>query len=91
MRPVGNATPQARLRKLLENELFDRVRKEYPDALLKVEVVEGNVTATNLGLNEKDYAKVNSVSTVFHCAATVRFEDDPKNILSVNLLGVHNL
>ncbi|XP_035211619.1 fatty acyl-CoA reductase 1-like isoform X2 [Stegodyphus dumicola] len=91
MRPVGNATPQARLRKLLENELFDRVRREFPDALLKVEMVDGNIIETNLGLSGKDYANVTSVSTVFHCAATVRFEDDPRNILNVNLLGVHNL
>ncbi|CAL1295661.1 unnamed protein product [Larinioides sclopetarius] len=76
-------------KRLLENSVFDRLKKECPSMFCKLHFVAGNVTVSNLGLNSDDLAKVlEDVSFVFHCAASVRFEDKPRTTMVINVVGV---
>ncbi|GFU39350.1 putative fatty acyl-CoA reductase CG5065 [Nephila pilipes] len=76
---------------LLESSVFDRLKTEFPEALTKVKFVAGDVTTENLGLVE-NFQKIRSeVSFVFHCAATVRFEEPPRTLLKINVSGVYHV
>ncbi|GIY35667.1 hypothetical protein CEXT_260691 [Caerostris extrusa] len=75
--------------KLLESSVFDRLKEQSPSSLDKICFVAGDVTLQDLGLKQEDLEKIISeVSFVFHCAASVRFEDKPRTILMINVVGV---
>ncbi|GIY56139.1 putative fatty acyl-CoA reductase CG5065 [Caerostris darwini] len=75
--------------KLLESSVFDRLKEQSPSSLDKICFVAGDVTLQDLGLKQEDLEKiVNEASFVFHCAASVRFEDKPRTILMINVVGV---
>jgi len=42
----------------------------------KLVVINGNITEPNLGIDDEDLSTlINEVSVVFHCAATVKFDE----------------
>lgn len=54
----------------------------------KVVALEGDVTCPNFALSDQDTKVLEEeVSVVFHCAATVRFNDPLKYALKVNVKG----
>ncbi|XP_042149474.1 putative fatty acyl-CoA reductase CG5065 [Ixodes scapularis] len=92
IRPKKNASPTGRLEVLLKSECFKRLHKEYPESLNKVVGVEGNLTDEKLGLKSSDYKSLASeVSVVFHCAATVRFNDTLRNAVKINMEGTKSV
>ncbi|XP_042149455.1 putative fatty acyl-CoA reductase CG5065 [Ixodes scapularis] len=71
---------------------FKRLHEEYPESLNKVVGVEGNLTDEKLGLKSSDYKSLASeVSVVFHCAATVRFNDTLRNAVKINMDGTKSV
>ncbi|KAF8790736.1 putative fatty acyl-CoA reductase CG5065 [Argiope bruennichi] len=76
-------------KRLLESNVFDRLKKESPTSFCKLHFVAGDVTVCNLGLKNQDLIRVTEdVSFVFHCAASVRFEDKPRTTMMINVVGV---
>ncbi|XP_037505642.2 putative fatty acyl-CoA reductase CG5065 [Rhipicephalus sanguineus] len=68
--------PQARLEKMFNSEMFERLKREQPEALKKVTALEGDLTEPNLGLSVSDQAVLtDDVSVVFHSGATVKFDE----------------
>lgn len=68
------------------------MQKEKRDILNKVVVVAGDVTEKDLGLNEKDLARVkNEVTVVFHSAATVRFNERLQDAVRLNTEATQNV
>jgi fatty acyl-CoA reductase len=82
-----------------------RVREIDPALLEKVEVVNGDITEDNLGIDEQaeryaanlentNFKRINlsvlteSVNVVFHCAATVRFDEDLTKSVAMNVSAV---
>lgn len=89
IRPKKGVATQQRLGVLLGTKIFDRIREEKKEALNKVEAVDGDITEQRLGLSEDDERLlVNSVNIVFHCAATVRFDEDLTKSIGMNVSGV---
>ncbi|GMR60428.1 hypothetical protein PMAYCL1PPCAC_30623, partial [Pristionchus mayeri] len=74
----------------IENSvLFNRIRRECPDRLMKVVPFEGDVSLPNLGISQEDLKRLlEETSMVFHCAATVRFDEPLKRAVEVNVNGV---
>lgn len=75
---------------------------EYPadkdgilyDLFLKnVEIVEGDITSENLGLEKNEYIKLcHDVDEIIHCAAQTHFEDQrAKDLMFVNVMGTENM
>ncbi|XP_049522438.1 fatty acyl-CoA reductase 1 [Dermacentor silvarum] len=76
VRSKRGENPQARLEKLFDSQMFERLKQEQPDAFEKVTALEGDLSEPNLGLSVLDQAAlVNSVSVVFHSGATVKFDE----------------
>merc|ERR1711990_398204 len=89
IRPKKGVLTQQRLAVLLGTKIFDRVRKEKEEALSRVVAVSGDITEDRLGLSEEEEnVLAETVNIVFHCAATVRFDEDLTKSIGMNVSGV---
>jgi len=89
IRPKKGVQSKQRLEDLLAGRIFDRIRKENPLALKKVEVIDGDITEDKLGIvEEQELSLMSSVNVIFHSAATVRFDEDLSKSLAMNVAGV---
>ncbi|KAK7862555.1 hypothetical protein R5R35_000005 [Gryllus longicercus] len=92
LRPRKGLSVQERLHKLLDVPLFDRVRAQRPEALGRLQAVEGDSAQPGLALAEAD-ARVlaERVSVVFHLAASVRFDDPLITAVRINACATRDL
>jgi len=92
IRPKKNVQSKERLETLLSSSVFDRVRATNPALLKKVEAVEGDITEDNLGIDEQtERILTGSVNVVFHCAATVRFDEELTKSVAMNVGAVASI
>lgn len=88
MRPKRGLSIDQRLKELLKNPVFNKIREKNPDVFQKVKVIQGDVSLPNLSLTERDRIFLNeTIDVVFHSAATVKFNEDLKNAVILNTLG----
>ncbi|XP_071441590.1 fatty acyl-CoA reductase 1-like [Hetaerina americana] len=82
--------PQERVKKLIQQSVFNRLRDEGREGWQeKMVAVPGDVTSDGiLGLSEENRCTLaNEVSIFFHCAATVRFDDSLVDAVKMNVRG----
>lgn len=92
VRPKKGKTVKDRIDAMLELKVFDTLRRDHPAVLDKVTAVHGNITEPGLGLSERDQQLiVDSVSVVFHLAATVKFDGPLRESLQMNVVGVQEM
>ncbi|RNA02455.1 fatty acyl-CoA reductase -like protein, partial [Brachionus plicatilis] len=89
VRAKRGKTPSERLHELFDAPcLFDKVNELHPDYKSKIIAIEGDLTADNLGLSEKDRKILQeNVNIIFHSAATVRFDEPLKVAVNINVIG----
>lgn len=75
IRPKGGRSSSDRLELFSKDPVFDRLRKETPQALQKMEGVSGDVREIGLGVNDADFERIRKCSVFVHSAATVRFDE----------------
>ena len=73
LRSKRNKTIEERLKVLLEDAVFKRVRTEQPDCLAKIVAIEGDCCKLQLGISSENLQKLKSVNIVYHSAASVRY------------------
>jgi len=63
--------------------------KECPDYReTTIEMIAGDCGLPDLGINKEDQTKlIENVNVVFHCAATVRFDENLKIATAINIRG----
>ena len=89
IRPKKGNSSQDRLQALMEDAVFDRLKMENKEFLHKVETVSGDITEESLGLSrEENSLLLDSVNIVFHCAATVKFDEELSLSVGMNVAGV---
>ncbi|GLH09065.1 Putative fatty acyl-CoA reductase CG5065 [Gryllus bimaculatus] len=92
LRPRKGLSVQERLHKLLDVPLFDRVRAQRPEALGRLQAVEGDSAQPSLALAEADaLVLAERVSVVFHLAASVRFDDPLITAVRTNACATREL
>lgn len=92
MRPKRGQDVSARLAELLNSPLFNRLRKERPLDLNKIFPIVGDVTEPELGISQFDQNLLTqTVSIVFHSAATVKFDEALQLSVTINMLGTKRL
>ncbi|KAM0734003.1 putative fatty acyl-CoA reductase [Formica fusca] len=92
IRPKGNLSIEERLRELLENPVFNKIRSEFPGALNKISPVKGDVSMPEMGHQPEDKDMlIQQVNIVFHSAATVRFDEPLKNAVNINTKGTDRM
>nr|CAD2137148.1 unnamed protein product [Meloidogyne enterolobii] len=93
LRPLNGEAPHLRLSKILESPLFSRIRCKDENRLERMLVpICGDLMQEDLGLSCEDQETLaNEVSIVFHCAATVKFDEALRASIQMNVIGTQRL
>lgn len=72
--------------------MFEKLIRDQPEAMSKIRVVEGDMSLPNLSLSEADLKLLlDNVSLVFHSAATIRFNEELRKAVQLNVKGTQQL
>ncbi|XP_035466046.2 fatty acyl-CoA reductase 1 isoform X1 [Scophthalmus maximus] len=92
VRPKAGQSMQQRVSDMMKCKLFDRVREDNPDFHQKIVAVSSELTQPGLAISPEDVERLNAcVNIVFHCAATIRFDEPLKHALQLNVLATQQL
>lgn len=80
------------LEKMKKSKVFDRLKKENPSMLHKLHPIRGDIKEPDLKL-DTDTAQllVDEVNVIFHCAASVRFDESLSDAVILNTRGTQKL
>ena len=77
---------------ILQSDCFKNLRRIWPRFGSRLMPVEGDISLPNFGIAAELLAAVQrSVSVVFHCAATVKFNEHLQTAIKINVDGVRHL
>lgn len=77
---------------IYDQSVFDRLRIEKPDFVTKIKIIDGDLEQPSLGLSSDDRDwLIENVNFIFHCAATVRFNETLQKATKINILGTNNV
>ncbi|XP_068611535.1 fatty acyl-CoA reductase 1 [Brachionichthys hirsutus] len=92
VRPKAGQSMQQRVSDMVACKLFDRVREDNPDFHRKIAPIGGELTQPGLAIGPEDVEKLTGcINIVFHCAATVRFDEPLKHALQLNVIATQQL
>ncbi|XP_019332671.1 fatty acyl-CoA reductase 1 isoform X1 [Alligator mississippiensis] len=92
VRRKAEQNPQERVEEMISCKLFDRLREEQPDFKTKIIAVTSELTQPELDLSEQDKETlIDCINIVFHCAATVRFNETLRDSVKLNVIGTQQL
>ncbi|XP_049767047.1 fatty acyl-CoA reductase 1-like isoform X2 [Schistocerca cancellata] len=92
VRPKRGQDPQERLEAYVSNVMFSKIRGERPDFARHLFVIAGDVSSPDFQLEDQDMASLRrDVSVVFHCAASVRFDDSLRQAVTTNVVGTKRM
>lgn len=73
-------------------KLFDRLRREKPDFMNSIKIIEGNVEYPSMGMSSTDREwAIENVNLIFHCAATIKFNEALDLATKINIQGTKRL
>ncbi|KAH0502854.1 Fatty acyl-CoA reductase 1 [Microtus ochrogaster] len=92
VRQKAGQTPQERVEEILSGKLFDRLRDENSDFREKIIPINSELTQPKLALSEEDKEVIiESTNIIFHCAATVRFNENLRDAVQLNVIATRQL
>ncbi|KAK5974976.1 Fatty acyl-CoA reductase, partial [Trichostrongylus colubriformis] len=76
----------------IKDPLFNRLREHRPLMFSKLVPIAGDLMEDNLGLNQHDMQNIcDQVSIVIHSAATVKFDEQLRDAVEMNVVGTTRL
>ncbi|XP_022837119.1 fatty acyl-CoA reductase wat-like [Spodoptera litura] len=88
LRPKKSNSVEERLRELLKEPVFDKLRKQQPEFAEKIIPVAGDVSELNLGISYQEWnIMADEVNVIFHLAATTRFDASIRESTMINIRG----
>lgn len=73
-------------------KLFDRLRNEKPDFMDRIKVIDGNLGEPSMGITTADREwLIENVNFIFHCAATIKFNEPIEIATKINVQGTENM
>ncbi|XP_043271883.1 fatty acyl-CoA reductase wat-like isoform X2 [Venturia canescens] len=91
MRAKKGKTSEERYKEHFEGPVFCRLKRERPNFLKKVVMVEGQIDKEGLGLTPENRELLLTSNIVFHGAATVRFDETIRFAMNVNVRGTREM
>lgn len=67
------------------------MKKERPNFIDKIQLVEADCSELNLGLSLQDQEHLLDTNIIFHVAATVRFNEPIRNAVNINIRSTKQL
>lgn len=92
LRPKKGKSHNQRLDEMLNGFLFQSASGADPHFRRKLKVIIGDLESHELGISsvDRDYIQAN-VQIIIHAAATVRFDEEIKKAISINIYGTRNV
>ncbi|XP_060662209.1 fatty acyl-CoA reductase 1 [Drosophila nasuta] len=87
LRTKKQLSAEQRLDKLRQANIFQVLRLQKPQEVDKLVAIPGDVSLPQLGISSEHRQLLSNVSIVFHCAATVRFDEPLRIALRLNVGG----
>ncbi|NXI65638.1 FACR1 reductase, partial [Anseranas semipalmata] len=92
VRHKAGQTPEARIEEMTSCKLFDRLREEQPKFKEKIIVITSELTQPELDLSKPIKQQlIECINIIFHCAATVRFNEMLRDAVQLNVLSTKQL
>ncbi|TRZ01771.1 hypothetical protein DNTS_025599 [Danionella cerebrum] len=92
VRPKSGQSMTERVRDMMSCKLFDRVREDNPEFEKKLVPISSELMQPGLNLSKQDVETLtSSVHIVFHCAATIRFDEALKHAVQLNVCATQQL
>ncbi|XP_034974522.1 fatty acyl-CoA reductase 1 isoform X1 [Zootoca vivipara] len=92
VRHKAGKNSQERVEEMINCKLFDRLRDEQPEFNEKIIAVASDLTEVDMALSEEDKENlINCTNIVFHCAATVRFNEILRDAVQLNVIATQQL
>ncbi|VVC31702.1 Hypothetical protein CINCED_3A003071 [Cinara cedri] len=92
VRSKKGITAEQRVQDIYKQPLFDRLRREKPDFMNKIKVLDGCLEDPLMSLLKTDFDWIlENVNLIFHCAATVRFNETLELATKINVHGTEKL
>ncbi|XKL65007.1 hypothetical protein PGB90_005093 [Kerria lacca] len=92
VRSKRTVSPQERFNKIFNDKFFRRLEYEVPNFRQKLTLVNGCLDQPGLDLSKEDRQTIiNKVNIIYHCAATVRFDEVLRNAITINALGTREI
>ncbi|KAM4523646.1 fatty acyl-CoA reductase 1 [Fundulus diaphanus] len=92
VRPKAGQSMKKRVSDMMKCKLFDRVREENPDFHQKIIPISSELTQPGLSISSEDAERLTAcINVVFHCAATVRFDEPLKHALQLNVIATQQI
>ncbi|XP_025994645.1 fatty acyl-CoA reductase 1 isoform X2 [Solenopsis invicta] len=92
IRPKKGLNVNERIKKMLDNKLFDVLRSKQPSSFDKIIPITGDIAAENLGMIKSEREMlIERVSIIFHVAASVRFDDALKEAVFINTRSTRDI
>jgi len=80
------------IRYLIIFQLFDRLRSEKSDFMQSIRIIDGHLDDSSMGLSSSDREwMVENVNFVFHCAATIKFNEPLELASKINIQGTEHV
>uniref|UniRef100_A0AAQ5XJC3 Fatty acyl-CoA reductase n=1 Tax=Amphiprion ocellaris TaxID=80972 RepID=A0AAQ5XJC3_AMPOC len=92
VRSKAGQSPEERISDMISCKLFERLQDEQPSFKEKIVALSSDLTLPDLDLN-RDHQNLLSdrVHVVFHCAATIRFNEPLKDAMQLNVLATQKM
>ncbi|XP_056271904.1 fatty acyl-CoA reductase 1-like isoform X2 [Pseudoliparis swirei] len=92
VRSKAGQSPEARIADMINCKLFERLQDEQPGFAEKIVAVKSDLTQPELDLSTEDQSVLEErVDIVFHCAATIRFNEPLKDAMQLNVLATQKM
>ncbi|EZA62096.1 hypothetical protein DMN91_007880 [Ooceraea biroi] len=91
LRAKKNKSPEQRFTENFDNVIFDRMKKEQPNFLTKLIMIEADLSRSDLGLSPENRERLLDTNVIFHGAATVRFNESIRVAVNINVRGTKQL
>ncbi|XP_047451727.1 fatty acyl-CoA reductase 1 isoform X1 [Mugil cephalus] len=92
VRSKGGQSPKVRIADMINCKLFERLQEEKPDFAEKIIAVSSDLTQPELNLSKEDQSVLaENINIIFHCAATIRFNEPLKDAVQLNVLATQKM
>ncbi|XP_055963784.1 fatty acyl-CoA reductase 2 [Sorex fumeus] len=92
VRPKEGRTLQQRVAQMLSCKLFDKVKEKCPDMHEKIRPICADLNQQDLAISKEDMQELlSNTNLIFHCAATVRFDDHLRHAVQLNVAATQQL
>uniref|UniRef100_A0A2S2RAC3 Fatty acyl-CoA reductase n=1 Tax=Sipha flava TaxID=143950 RepID=A0A2S2RAC3_9HEMI len=91
VRNKNGISPQQRVAYLYEQSIFNRLRKEKPDFMNNIKVIDGDLEKTTISSPDDYQWMIENVDFIFHCAATIKFNEPVESACKINIQGTERI